>query len=243
MAIYRNVHMSFWTDRKVLDEFSATEKYLYIYLLTNPQTNLSGCYEISMKQVAFETGLEQKKIKATIKSLTEKSVISYCEATGEILILNWHRYNWTSSEKFRKPLLSWIEEVKHQPYKQYLMSLYNNEQVVWNEDSVSIGYQYPMDTTVSVTVTDTVSVADNKKHKYGEFGHVLLTDNEYQKLMADYPNDYENAITYLDEYMEQSGKTYKSCYMALRRWGVDASRKKPQRNMNPFAEMLQKGDF
>jgi len=240
MAIYRNVHMSFWTDRKVLDEFNATEKYLYIYLLTNPQTNLSGCYEISMRQVAFETGLEQKKIKATLKSLTEKNVVSYCETTGEVLIIHWHRYNWTASEKFRKPLLEWINEVKHRPYKEYLMSLYNGEPIEWEKDMVSIGYDYPMDTTVSVSVTDTVSdtVSDKKKHQHGEFGHVLLTDDEYNKLMSEYPSDYEDAITYLDEYMEQSGKTYKSCYMALRRWGIEASRqRRPARKAKHDSEL------
>ena len=46
MAIYRNVSMSFWTDSKVADDFTAEDRYFYLYLFTNPHTNLCGCYEI-----------------------------------------------------------------------------------------------------------------------------------------------------------------------------------------------------
>ena len=51
MAIYRNVRLSFWTDNKVIDEFTPEDKYFYLYLLTNPQTNLCGCYETSYKSM------------------------------------------------------------------------------------------------------------------------------------------------------------------------------------------------
>ena len=40
MAVYRSVHLSFWTDNKVEDDFTPEDKYFYIYLLTNPQTNI-----------------------------------------------------------------------------------------------------------------------------------------------------------------------------------------------------------
>ena len=62
MAIYRNVQMSFWTDRKIEEDFSADEKYLYLFLLTNPMTNLCGCYEIGKKQIANMTGIDVKKV-------------------------------------------------------------------------------------------------------------------------------------------------------------------------------------
>ena len=49
MAIYRNLHISFWTDNKVEDDFTPEDKYFYAYLLTNPQTNICGCYGVIQK--------------------------------------------------------------------------------------------------------------------------------------------------------------------------------------------------
>ena len=56
MAVYRNVHLSFWTDNKVEDDFTPEDKYFYMYLLTNPQTNICGCYEVSYSQMTRQTG-------------------------------------------------------------------------------------------------------------------------------------------------------------------------------------------
>lgn len=61
------------------------------------------------------------------------------------------------------------------------------------------------------------------KHKYGEYGHVMLTDDEMSKLNADYSN-VDDAIRYLDEYIEMKGASYKSHYLAMRKWVFDAVR-------------------
>lgn len=152
MAIYRNIQMSFWTDTKIMDEFSVEEKFMYLYLLTNPHTNLCGCYEISFRQIAYETGLGEKKIKSVFDKLQKPhEVIRFSNDTKEILLLNWSKYNWTSSEKFRKPLLKEIESVKNPDFKAFLSDLYNGT------DNVSIPYIYGSDTTVTVTDTDTVT--------------------------------------------------------------------------------------
>ncbi len=55
------------------------------------------------------------------------------------------------------------------------------------------------------------------KHKHGEYNHVLLTENEYIKLLAEYTNA-EDMITNLDEYIETSGKTYKNHNLVMRKW-------------------------
>jgi len=155
MAIYRNVAMSFWTDSKIVDDFSPEERYVYLYLFTNPHTNLCGCYEISTTQMANETGYGATKIRNILKRLeNEHNVIRYSEKTKEVLILNWHKYNWTKSEKFRVPLEKEIECVKNVDFSTFLKDL------LYGNDTVSIPYAYGSDTrarTVSVSVTDTVS--------------------------------------------------------------------------------------
>ena len=61
------------------------------------------------------------------------------------------------------------------------------------------------------------------KHKYGTFGHVLLADDEVQKLEADFGKvETAEAINYLDEYIERKGYKTKSHYLAIRKWVFDA---------------------
>ena len=66
MAKYRNVYMSFWTDTKVIDEFTPEDKFFYLYLMTNPHTSLCGCYEISLSQMSAEMGYTKDSISKLI---------------------------------------------------------------------------------------------------------------------------------------------------------------------------------
>lgn len=176
MAIYRNIQMSFWTDSKIVDEFTPEDRYFYLYLFTNPHTNLAGCYELSTKQASVELGYDIYAVKSLLRRFEEvHGVIKYAERTKEVLILNWHKYNWTNSSKFRKPLLEEIQRIKTDAFRNYLLNIYNN-------NTVSIPYAYPMDTTVAVT--DTVSDTDTDSVAV-DMNDLLSTD-EIHKLYERY---------------------------------------------------------
>lgn len=81
------------------------------------------------------------------------------------------------------------------------------------------------------------------KHKYGEFGNVLLTDDEYQKLVDKLGKEKADAvIKNYSEIKEMKGYKYNSDYMALLKWGIRAyednnrygSPSKPNYNGQPF---------
>lgn len=205
MAMYRNVMMGFWTDRKVADEFTPEDRYFYLYLFTNPHTNLCGCYEISMKQTIAETGYSRESIENLIKRFeTVHDVIRYSSETGEVLVLNWHKYNWTTSDKFRKPLLEQIQSVKCQEFKKYLMSVFES-----GKNTVSIPYQYPTNTTVVVTDTDTdtVSITDRCSSNKGGVDFLeLLTCEEIAYLKTLYIDAYD----LIDEVSDDATKKRKT---------------------------------
>ena len=105
MANYRNISMDFWTDSKVVDDFTPEDRYIYLYCMTNPHTNLCGCYEISVKQMANETGYNTDSVRHLLRRLDNShDVLRYDAGTKELLILNWWRYNWTASDKLNRPL-------------------------------------------------------------------------------------------------------------------------------------------
>ena len=163
MATYRQVQLSFWTDSFISDNFSAEDKYFYLYALTNLHTSLCGCYEVSEKQIAKEMGYSIESVEAILDRFEKNfNLIRYDKKTKELLMLNWSKYNWTSSPKFRPPLERSIEEVKNTNFKDYLMDLLNGEDTTdfrYRIDTVSekdSDVRYPTDTTVNVT--DTVIV-------------------------------------------------------------------------------------
>ena len=166
MALYRNIHLSFWQDTKVTDDFTPEDRYFYLYLLTNPHTNLCGCYEISIKQMANEMGYDMKKVGKLINRFSfEHNLIRYSQTERELLIFHWPKYNWTSSEKFRKPLLQEIQSIKTDNFRECLLKLFDGENVKYGIDTVSGKEEYGintncMDTTVTDTVTDTDSITD-----------------------------------------------------------------------------------
>ena len=71
-----------------------------------------------------------------------------------------------------------------------------------------------------------------KKNKYGEYGKVLLTPKEYEKLEKDFGNVKE-LIKFLDEYIEMKGYKAKSHYLCIRNWVNDAvNERKQKKNKN-----------
>ena len=224
MAIYRNISMSFWSDTKVVDEFSPEDKYFMLYCLTNQYTNLCGCYEISIKQMVRDTGYNEETITKLLDRFNKKyRIIKYNKENKELYIINWFKYNWTKSEKLNKPLLEEIKKIKTTEYKKELTELYNKR------DTVSIPYRYPIDTTVSVSVTDTVTDTDI----YGEFKNVKLTKEEYKKLEEKKLLPY---IEQLSSYIASSGKKYKSHYATILNW----SRKDKSTNNDIIPKWMDK---
>lgn len=149
MAIYRNLQLSFWTDNKIEDEFTPEDKFFYLYLLTNPQTNLCGCYEVSYSQMTRQTGYN----KDTIIRLLERfdslhNVIKFDSKTKEILILHWYKYNWSKSEKVLSGVCNVAKYIKSDSFRKYVFETVENIR----NDTLYIGYTYPMDTSVSDTV-------------------------------------------------------------------------------------------
>ena len=62
------------------------------------------------------------------------------------------------------------------------------------------------------------------RHKHGEYQNVLLSDDDLEKLKAEFPSDWDQRIQRLSEYMASSGKSYKNHLATIRNW---ARRDKP----------------
>ena len=243
MASYRNIQLAFWTDSKVADDFTPEDKYFYLYLLTNPHTNTCGCYELSIRQMSNETGYSQDTIERLIERFAlVHNIIRYSKDNKEILVINWHKYNWTTSEKLRVSILNNINSIKTKSYKDYLLSCFNGDE----EDEEEI-----VDSSIEETKDNIILSADDiepvpepiqtkaspkpqpQKHVYGEYKHVKLTDEQYTRLIKDYGEEaVADGIRKVDEYCQEFGKRYTDYNLTIRRWGIESPKLKDQKKIS-----------
>ena len=201
MAIYRNVQLSFWTDNKVEDDFTPEDKYFYLYLLTNPQTNICGCYEVSYSQMTNQTGYNKDTINRLLDRFEKvHNIIRYCKETKEILILNWYKYNWSKSEKTLTGVDAVAKHIKCNEFKEYIFEVIN---CIRNNTPYK-GHTCPIQASVSDTDTDTDSdtVSDS------------ITDTDNKEI-------YKNIISYLNSvcgtnYKHTTPKTQKQINARLK---------------------------
>lgn len=139
MATYRQVHISFWQD-PFIEDLTPIQRYFYLYLMTNSKTKQCGCYEISMKLIRYETGLDQTVIDQCIDFLCDKNKIRYNENNGEFIILNWLKHNSFRSPKVKSCIEKEVKLIKTFEYSKYILSVLDGNPI----DSLSIDYTKSM---------------------------------------------------------------------------------------------------
>lgn len=242
MAKGRLVSTSFWTDSKIVDDFLPDDKYLYLYCLTNPHTNLCGCYEVSVKQISDETGCDRETVHRVLQRLDEvHGVVQYDNRTKELLILHWSRYNWSTSDKLNRPLLEEIQGIKSDEFRSYVAGLYNSR------PSVATPYQDPSSIpSAGQNPPKGGSKKPIERHKYGQYGWVKLSDEEYSRLLSDLGEaELARCIKYLDENAQSNGNKnkWKDWNLVIRRchrdqWGTGTQRKPTSKSSSAMNDLI-----
>lgn len=105
---FRIVYTEFWNDPKVMEDMTPEDKYFYLYLLTNPCTNMIGIYRIVKKQMAFDLGYSIESVNSLMdRFINSHKLILYNENTKEICIKNYGKYNLN---KGGKPMIDCIKK-------------------------------------------------------------------------------------------------------------------------------------
>lgn len=168
--------------------------------------------------------------------------------SGVIVIKHWRIHNYIQKDRYKES--KYIEEKatlqidQNGAYTECIQDVSNvDTQVRLGEDrlgEVSVGKDRIVDEDINVPTKPSKAV----RHKYGYYEQVLLTDEDYKKLKAEFPHDYSERIARLDEYIASTGKKYKNHLATIRSW---ARKDKPHsrtiapdpKSSNPFLDMLQ----
>ncbi len=76
--VLRSVNTKFWVD-SYIEDLNPSEKLLFLYFLTNPQTNMLGVYEISLKRISYDTGINKETILKALKGFERVKKVYFIE--------------------------------------------------------------------------------------------------------------------------------------------------------------------
>lgn len=143
--------------------------------------------------------------------LSKRFILAF--ESGVVVIKHWRIHNYIQKDRF-KPTVYQEERAK-------LDVKDNGSYTNLPLDTTCIQNGYTLDTQVSIgKVSKGKDSVEEKKprHKYGVYNNVLLSDEEYGKLIDEFPFDYDSRIERLSEYIASTGKSYKSHLATIRMW-------------------------
>lgn len=101
------INSKFWSDSFVVDKLNPLDRYLFLYFLTNEKTNLAGVYEIPLRTIANETGLDKEEILRMLERLVGK--IEYKD--GWVCLVNFVKHQNLNNRSIVKGIENELKEV------------------------------------------------------------------------------------------------------------------------------------
>lgn len=90
----RVIDTNLWEDEKWCDSITSPKgRLLWLYLLTCPSSKSVGIFQLNLRKVAFDTGLDIDEVKQYLMLFTDLKMCIYDRETTEIVIWNYPIYN------------------------------------------------------------------------------------------------------------------------------------------------------
>lgn len=159
-------------------------------------------FTVSNQMLELMTGLSRSGIQKARNSLKQMGLIDF-------------RVNGTKATSYKMMTMLKSNQVSVEVGSQ-----------VGNQDGIQVSNQ--IGGTLNKQDKTKLNKKNNKKN-FGEYENVKLDDEQYEKLMTEFPNDYEKRIQNLDDYIQSSGKKYKDHLATIRTWARKEGYKKPEK--------------
>ena len=161
---------------------------------------------------------------------------------GVVVIKHWRIHNYIRKDTYSET-----------PYTEQkaLLELDENKAYRFRENEPSTSRQRVVDEPWTQVRLDQVSLGkannieserarEEVRKAYGIYNNVRLTDAEMQSLRDNYPDEYEQMIENLSEYMKCKGKFYSDHYATLMKWKREDEKKAPKKKdeLQEFYDMV-----
>lgn len=248
MSTQRYISTSFWDDEWV-HKLDPSEKLMYMYLMTNPLTNIAGVYKLSENRIGYDTGFNENTIRHIMEKF-EKAGKAF--RNGEYVSLpSWPKHQkWQTKESIKSGIISILDDLDIEIIKWLVSTGYKFDMGFTHHPPIippSSPHQPTYYDSDSDTNSDSDSDTDKKespeipaipskpkrvkkekeeKKTYGAFKNVFLSDTEYNALKEAYTETVVLAgIEAVSKYVQgNSGKNYSNFNKVMLSWGIEAGK-------------------
>jgi hypothetical protein len=220
MSKQRYIKDSFWTD-PYIEKLSPDYKLIFLYLLTNPLSNIAGVYEVRLKRMAYETGYDTEVVENIIKKFVKDFKI--IQFNDWIVIVNHIKHQSLgnlTAEGINRVIKESPQEIQDLFEEKTLTNSKNEEYSVMVLKEYDIPLTSPLQAPTNGAYSEVkLSRVKLSKIKYGEFQNVLLKDEEYKNLLEKLgESNTKLMIEELSTYIASKGKRYSNHYATLLGW-------------------------
>lgn len=211
MAGYRQLHTRMWSSDKWFSELTPELKLLFIYLFSNERASVCGLYELPVRLICFETGLEMTVVDDGLRFFELKEKVYYDRETSVVWVRNMYKYQGTESPQIKKRIIADIKAVPNCEIKKRFIL----------ENRVLIGYADGSETLLSISSLVNYSSIPVEGGGVGEETNIQIPATPrqamanpyiqaYQKITGGFPGERDYAVI-IDtfKYFEQKyGESY-----------------------------------
>jgi len=142
--------------------------------------------------------------------------------SGVVVIKHWKIHNYIRNDRYKPTIYQeerkQLEECETKAYELGIPNGYQTDtqvrlgKISIDKDSIGKG-------SIEEDILPSASApAKPTRHKYGFYKNVLLSDEDMEKLKTEFPDDWEQRIERLSEYIASKGAKYKNHLATIRAW-------------------------
>lgn len=219
MSKHRVVKSDFWVDDYV-EQLMMKERYLFLYLLTNPNTNILGIYQTTLKRMAFETGMEEDQIESILLKFKNDDKVHYIN--NYILLVNFQRH-----QSLNPTIKKGIQKLFDSLPKTVVDFILSKKSRIYDRLSTVylIDYRY-------LSIDKDKNTSKDKNAKNSPLVDIDKFINEIPEYIYKYGHTKGQVFKTVDDlvnYCKAHGKKYKDYYAALSNF---LKKIEPQKNLN-----------
>lgn len=184
-----------------------------------------------LSDIATMIDREEEELRLCMSFFINEGMVSVVEDV--YMLSNWSEYqNIEGLEKIKEQ--NRLRQAKFRQKKKLLANNVTDNITVTQDNAIDIDKEIDKDKDIN-----------NKKtvrHKYGEYKNVLFSDPDLEKLKTEFPDDWQERIENLSEYIAKTGRSYKNHLAVIRSWARKEQKQptqKPTQNKSEYDSFME----
>lgn len=192
---------------------------LYVFYYKTAKWQKTNCVKANDEYIKKCLGWGYDKIRKTKNTLKENGLITLVQGRKDNKITSWYiKLSYIVSKNDVDSKKSEILEVGNPTSRNQEVNALKIK-IKMLEDNIEMLKKENILLKEKLDKPKSTKKTTEQRHKYGEYGRILLTDEQYQKLCEEYDKEFiDDAINKVDAYVESNNNknNYKNFYAVIK---------------------------